>query len=116
VGADLGVDLQVRVEEPERHPLRAHREVVLGQPHQPGQLATRGGPGVVEPEQHVRRHAGLPAHRRHRCDLGREVGTVRGRPDHVQPVGAALQRAGHVALVRDRHLQQETHTGSLGKY
>ncbi len=95
-------------------PRAPHGQVVLGQPDQPGQLATGGGPGVVEPEQHEDRHVGVAADRRDRGDLGRQAPPVTGRADDVQPVRAALDRARHVALVRDRDLQQDPHGRSLG--
>ena len=86
VGADLGVDLEVGVEEPEGHARPRRREVVLGEPDQPGQLATGGGPGVVEPEQHEDRQVGVAADRRDRGDLGRQAPPIRpGRPRAAGP-------------------------------
>ena len=52
---------------PKATPVAPQREVVLGQPDQPGQLAAGRGPGVVEPQQHEhrqRRSRGRPPRRR----------------------------------------------------
>ena len=103
--ARLDVDLEVGVEEPERHALRAAREVVLGQADQPFELAAGRRPGVVEPQQHEHRDVGLAAHRRDQAGLRRER-AGRARRRDVEPVGPALGGAGYVARMGHDHLEQ----------
>jgi hypothetical protein len=68
--ADLLVDQQVGVEEPEHQTLGTDVEVGLREPDQPGQLAAGRGVRVVEPQQHPDRQLGLLAHAGHQGGLG----------------------------------------------
>ena len=88
VAAHLDVDLEVGVEEAERHALRADGEVVLGEPDQPGQLAAGGGQAVVEPEHHPHRELGLAADARHQ----RRAPATARRPRRRRPGRAGRRR------------------------
>ena len=100
---------------PNETPGRAAAEVVLGQPDQPGQLTARGGPGVVEPEQHEDRQVGSRGTPRETsAGSGESAGSA---PGHARAAGRRRPRCapGHVARVRDRHLEQRLpHAPDLG--
>ncbi len=89
---------------PNDRPFDADVDVVLAQPDQPGQLAARGGVGVVEPEHRAHRQVGLLAHRGHQGRLRRQPAGL-DVCDHQQPVGAPLVGGRDVARMQHHDLE-----------